>query len=220
VYVCLNRLTTSNIPIYIDEGIFAFGNWIIFQQQYLYIYIYITTWCFLYNFKHNLKLKHMLYVFNIGMFIFQFYLKTQWHITDHKSNKQVGLSCKNNDLQNTTQKTKDWVTRTPLKCIWSIYYLDNQFPLKYKMIYNVDKSWLPVHWDSNNTKRGTIKLVQSRHFLLKCLYQTRKEIGHVFDCWGIEFASFYYFDVGLYNVDKSWLPVHWDSNNMQRQKIA
>jgi hypothetical protein len=53
----------------------------------------LTTWCFLYNFKHNLKLKHMLYVFNIGMFIFQLYLKSQWHITDHKSNKQVGLSC-------------------------------------------------------------------------------------------------------------------------------
>jgi hypothetical protein len=32
---------------------------------------------FLYNFKHNLKLKHMLYVFNIGMFIFQLYFKSQ-----------------------------------------------------------------------------------------------------------------------------------------------
>jgi hypothetical protein len=27
----------------------------------------------------------MLYVFNIGMFIFQLYFKSQWHITDHKS---------------------------------------------------------------------------------------------------------------------------------------
>jgi hypothetical protein len=35
----------------------------------------------------------MLYVFNIGMFIFQFYLKSQWYITDHKRNKQVRLSC-------------------------------------------------------------------------------------------------------------------------------
>jgi hypothetical protein len=67
----------------------------LFRQlwYFLFFILLLTTWCFLYNFKHNLKLKHMLYVFNIGMFIFQLYLKSQWHITDHKSNKQVGLSC-------------------------------------------------------------------------------------------------------------------------------
>jgi cytosine/uracil/thiamine/allantoin permease len=29
----------------------------------------------------------------------------------------------NNDLQNTTQKTKDWVTRTPLKGEWTLSLL-------------------------------------------------------------------------------------------------
>ena len=46
--------------------------------------------------------------------------------------------------------------------------------------------------------------VSLRHFLLKCLYQARKVIGHVFVCCGLDSTSFYDLLLDLLAVPTMW----------------
>jgi hypothetical protein len=50
-----------------------------------------------------------------------------------------------------------------------------------------------------------LRLVPPRHFLMKCLYQTRKVIGgQVFVYWGVDFVSFYEFWLDIGTVLTMW----------------
>ena len=48
----------------------------------------------------------------------------------------------------------------------------------------INSDWNSVLEVEEEGRFGPIKLVQPRHFLLKCLYLARKVSGHVFVCKG------------------------------------
>jgi hypothetical protein len=62
--------------------------------------------------------------------------------------------------------------------------------------------WKTLAWMHHFTERriGPIKVVELRHFLLKCLYQVKRVSGHVYVCLGYQLCfCFYEIPSGFWN---------------------